>query len=191
MSGWWPYSCCTGGRCLQDLFNIARSNLVQFSSNIFIIGFVSVHVVHPYSSIDTITAWKKLRFILSDSSDFLITDNQSIAIHAFASHVFISFSVDETLLPGQVNLFTSFRETPFIVAIPPLWLKHCTQFWLHSHGGQCQTVQQGFGLSRCICQLGYVISIVRVCNSLYGVSSASCLFHIKTIFLLNLSTFVV
>ena len=32
--------------------------------------FVSVHVVHPYSSIDVTAAWKKLRFILSVRSDF-------------------------------------------------------------------------------------------------------------------------
>ena len=28
MGGWWPYSCCLVGCCLQDLFNIARSILV-------------------------------------------------------------------------------------------------------------------------------------------------------------------
>ena len=28
MGGWWPYSCCFVGCCLQDLFNIARSILV-------------------------------------------------------------------------------------------------------------------------------------------------------------------
>ena len=43
--------------------------------------------------------WKKLRFILSVRSDFYMIDSLSIAIHAFVSHVSISFSVDETLLP--------------------------------------------------------------------------------------------
>ena len=28
MGGWWPYSCCFVGCCLQDLFNTARSILV-------------------------------------------------------------------------------------------------------------------------------------------------------------------
>ena len=56
-------------------------------------------LVHPYSSIDTTAAWKKLRFILPVSSDFHMTDRLSIAVHAFASHVLMSFSVDETLLP--------------------------------------------------------------------------------------------
>ena len=37
--------------------------------------FVSVHVVHPYSSIDVTAAWKKLRFILSVRSDFHIVDS--------------------------------------------------------------------------------------------------------------------
>ena len=65
---------------------------------------VSVHVVHPYSSIDTTAAWKKLRFILSVKSDFHMIDRLSLAVHAFASHVSMSVSVDETLLPRKVNL---------------------------------------------------------------------------------------
>ena len=71
----------------------------QLLSNFFSRRFVNVHVVHPYSNIDTIAAWKKLRFILSVSSDFHMTDNLSIAVHAFVSCMSMSFSVDETLLP--------------------------------------------------------------------------------------------
>ena len=65
----------------------------------FSVRLVSVQVVHPYSSIDTIAAWKKLHFILLVRSDFHMTDRLSIAIHAFASRVSMSVSVDETLLP--------------------------------------------------------------------------------------------
>ena len=61
---------------------------------------VSVHVVHPYSSIDTTAAWKKLRFILLVRSEFHMTDSLLVAVYAFASHVSMSVSVDETLLPG-------------------------------------------------------------------------------------------
>ena len=63
MGGRWPYSWCLVGCCRQDLFNIARSILVQLSSSFFSSRLVSVQVVHPYSSIDTTTAWKKLRYI--------------------------------------------------------------------------------------------------------------------------------
>ena len=119
MSGRWPYSCFVG--CyLQDLFNIARTILVQLPSSFFPIRLVSVHVVHPYSSIDTTAAWKKLRFILSVRSDLHMTNSLSIAVHAFASHVSMSFSVDETLLPWQVNLSTSFRELPPSVEMSPV-----------------------------------------------------------------------
>ena len=61
MGGRWPYSCCFVGCCLQDLFNTARSILVYLPSSFFSIVFVSVHEVHPFDSIDTIAAWKKLR----------------------------------------------------------------------------------------------------------------------------------
>ena len=98
MGGRWPYSCCFVGCCLQDLFNIARSILVLLPSSFFSVRLVSVHVLHPYSSIDTTAAWKKLRFILLVRSDFHMIDSLSIAVHAFASHVLMSVSVDETLL---------------------------------------------------------------------------------------------
>ena len=64
MGGRWPYSCCFKGCCFQDLFNIAHSILVQFLSSFFSICFVSIHVVHPYSRIDTTAACKKKNYIL-------------------------------------------------------------------------------------------------------------------------------
>ena len=66
---------------------------------IFSSRLVSVQVVHPFSSIDTTAAWKKLRFNLSVRSDFHLIDSLSIAANAFVSRVLMSFTVDETLLP--------------------------------------------------------------------------------------------
>ncbi len=99
MGGKRPYGYCFVGCCLQDLFKIARSILVWLPSSFFSIHLVSVYVVHLYSSIDTTAAWKKLHFILSVRSDFHMTDSFSIAVHAFASRVLMSVSVDDTLLP--------------------------------------------------------------------------------------------
>ena len=56
MGGMWPYSCCFVGCCLHDLFNIALNIHVELPSSFFSIRLVSVHVVHPYSSIDTTAA---------------------------------------------------------------------------------------------------------------------------------------
>ena len=113
MGGKWPYSWCFVGCCFQDLFNIAGSILVQLLSSFFSICLVGIKVVHPYSSMDMTAAWKKLRCILSDRFDFHMTNSLSIAVHAFASCILLTFSVDETLLSTKVNLSTSFREPPF------------------------------------------------------------------------------
>ena len=83
----WPYSCCFEECCLQVLFSITQSTCVV-AVKLFI------HVVHPYSSIDMTAAWKKLHFI-----SLVRSDSQSIAVHAFASHMLMSVLVDETLLP--------------------------------------------------------------------------------------------
>ena len=83
MGGKCPYSCCFVGYCFQNLFNIAHSILLQFLSSFFSLRLVGIHVVHPYSRIDMTTAWKKLRFILSDKFDFHMIDNLSIAVYAF------------------------------------------------------------------------------------------------------------
>ena len=101
----WPYSCCFVRCCFQDLLNIARSILVQFLSSFVSIRFVGVYVVQPYSSINKTAAWKKFHFYLSDRLDFHMTDSLSIAFHAFAMCILISFSVDETLLPRYVTIY--------------------------------------------------------------------------------------
>ena len=58
MGGRWPYSCCFVGCCLQDLFNIVSSILVQLASSFFSLHLLSVHVVHLYSNINMNAAWK-------------------------------------------------------------------------------------------------------------------------------------
>ena len=79
----WPFSCCFGGCCFQDLFNKAFSILMQFPSCFFSIHLVDVHVVHPYSRIVMTAAWKKLHFILLDRSDLHMINNHLIAVHTF------------------------------------------------------------------------------------------------------------
>ena len=81
--------------------------------------------MHPYSSIDTTAAWKKLRFILSVRSDFHMIDNLSIAVHAFVSRVSMSFSVDETLLPRS-----SAESSFFQAAAVSILLYGCTTWKL-------------------------------------------------------------
>ena len=90
MGGRWPYSWCLVGCCRQDLFNIALNILVYLPSSFFS-RLVSVQVVHPYSSIDTTAAWKKLHFILSVRSDFHMIESRSIAVHAFVIRESMSF----------------------------------------------------------------------------------------------------
>ena len=110
MGGKWLYSCCFVRCSFQDMFNIARSILVQLPSSFFSVRFVGVHVVYPYSRIDKTTARKKFRFILLDRSDFHMIDDLSIADRAFTSHILMSFFVD---------LYTDFREPPFCLDISP------------------------------------------------------------------------
>ena len=59
-----PYSCCFVGRCFQHLFNIARNIFVQFPSGFFSIRFVSIHMAHSSSNIDTTATWKNFSFNL-------------------------------------------------------------------------------------------------------------------------------
>ena len=51
-------------------------------------------------------------------------ESLSIAVHAFVSRLSMSFSVDETLLPRQVNLSTSFREAPSVQCSNFLTFRH-------------------------------------------------------------------
>ena len=76
-------------------------------------------MVRPYNSTNIVTAWKKSRFMLSVISDFHMTDNLSIAVHAFSMPMLTSLSAEEILLPMYVNSSTSFRVLPFKVDVAP------------------------------------------------------------------------
>ena len=125
MGVWWcPYSCFVGC-CLQDLFNTAHSILVYLSSSFFFICLVSVHVVHPYSSID------KLLFILSDRSDFHINDSQLIAFQPSLVACWYHFQLMRRCFQGRWTC-------PQISKIYHLALiKACIMFCLCWHRGLC------------------------------------------------------
>ena len=89
------YRCCFVGCGFQDLFITTHSILVQLSSSFFSIRFVSVHVVHPYSSMDT-TADGKNCVLFYQTSLTSTFNSPLIAVHTFTSHVLMSFLVDET-----------------------------------------------------------------------------------------------
>ena len=72
---------------------------------------------------DTATAGKKSRFILSDRSDFHPIDILLIAFHAFASCVLTSLSVDEILLSDNMNWSTNFRGLPIRVEMTSFLFK--------------------------------------------------------------------
>ena len=106
----------------KDFFNIAHRILVQFLSSFFYVCLYSVHVVHPYSSIDNTTAWKKSCFILLDTSDSHIIDSLLIVVHTFDRHILTSLPEDWTLLLKYTNLSTNFttiesRDGSFLIQI--------------------------------------------------------------------------
>ena len=101
MGGRWPYSRCFVGCYFQNLFNIACCIFEQLLSSFFSILFVSFHIVQPYNKMDSTTAREKLCFILSNRSDFHMTDRQSITVHAFASRVLMSLSYWDSSFWGR------------------------------------------------------------------------------------------
>ena len=76
--------------------------------------FISVHLMHSYSNIDTATAWKKSHFILLNRSDCHIINKLPIAFYTFTRHILTSLSVDKMLLSWYVNWLTNFRGLLFI-----------------------------------------------------------------------------
>ena len=91
MGGKWLYSYSFVGCCFQNLF-------------------IKVQVVQSYNSTDMATTWKNFHFILTESSDFNIVNNLSIATLALPMCMMTSCSVDEILLPGYMNWSTYFRD---------------------------------------------------------------------------------
>ena len=67
-----------------------------------------------------------------------MTDNLSIAVHAFARCMLTSFSEDEILLLRYVNLSTNFRSQSLKVDMDPACLKHMNSVLYYPLSrGQC------------------------------------------------------
>ena len=147
IGGRWPHSCCFVGSCFQDLYDIARSILVQLPSSFFSIRFVSVHVVYSCSYIDTTAAWKKLCFVLSDRSDFHMIYNLTIALHGFAWHILMSFSVDEIHDFDHYFQRTTIHSRDVSFFFIKTRVLHFVYIHIETNAISCllQTMQQRFG----------------------------------------------
>ena len=114
--------------------------------------------MHPYSCIETATARKKFRFILSDRSDFRMIDSLSVAVNAITRCISKSLSVDETLPQRYVNMSTNSRGRSLRLEMVFSRLKYTYSIFICVHGepnAACcllQATQQGFGWSRYICK---------------------------------------
>ena len=166
----WSYSRCFVGCCFQDLFKTVHSILVHFPSSFFSMYFVSVHVVHPYSSVDTAKAGKKYSFILLGRSDFHTIDNLSIPFHDFARCMLKSLSVDKMLLARYVNWSTNFRGLPLRVEMDPFSLKHVLSFI-------CIHIKAN--ASSCLLALSYAVGILLGLLYLQEVQDHLCSLHLS------------
>ena len=180
MSGRWPHCCCFLAVAFRTCLILHAAFLCNCSQVFFSIRLVSVHVVHPYNSIDTSTAFKKLGFILSVRYDFHMTDRLSIATHAFASPFWcLSRSMSHCFLDRwtcpQVSKHTLYCGDVIILIKAHVFRLVCVHMESYASSCSFQTMLLGFGLGGCICQMRFVIDVVRVGNCLCRVFSASLL----------------
>ena len=122
-----PVSCVSGSSNLDSFHDgggevaikqlvceVLPPGVVQYCSEHSCVGAVKIFLCSASIQQYLHDRWlEKMHFILSVKSDFRVTDRLSITVHSFASHVMMSISLDETLLPKYVNLSTSFRELTF------------------------------------------------------------------------------
>ena len=123
MESKWPHCCYFLGCCFQNLFNITRSILVQFSSGFFTMCFISVHVVHLLSSIDTTLLGRNpvLFYQIDQTSIWLIAywwQSTSLQFEYWP------LSGDNLLLRKYENMFTNFRGLLFRVEMSPFRLRN-------------------------------------------------------------------
>ena len=72
--------------------------------------FVKVQLVKPYSRTNTVIAWTKTHFILSERSNVHLVFKLWITVCDFPLPDMISHSVDEILIPKYLNSPTNFYD---------------------------------------------------------------------------------
>ena len=117
--------------------NVHSSDAV--SIKFFLCAFLSVHEVHPHSSMDTSTVWKKPHFILSDWSDFHMIDSVSMAFAKCMLISCISAALLTTFFCWASGYVISIKDKRSASPLP--CAKHmslCNEFWM------CQSCPEDF-----------------------------------------------
>ena len=85
--------------------------------------------MHPYSSIDTTAAWKKLRFILSVRSDFCTIPSSTQSYSCIPFVLFAAFIYMMNCLICHHIIVLQFCYVLLLLLLYPLWVFHTTVTW--------------------------------------------------------------
>ena len=132
MKGNWPYIFCFIECCFQYLLKTTHSILVLFPFNFFSACFVSNYLLHPYSSINTVTDWNKSHFILSDRTDIHMILWLLKASQAFPKEMWTLLTVDEVLPLSYEILATNCQCQLLKVNMVPFELTNRKYTYTHS-----------------------------------------------------------
>ena len=131
----------------------------EFLCSFLSVRFVWVQVVHPYSTTDRVTAWKKSYFISSKRSDTRMIVSLLIEVDYFSMRLLTSLSVDKILLLMYVIWSIYFRLLLQVEMVHSC-LEHyfiCVHSEANSSCNLIQAMQLGFGLGTRICKNRYII----------------------------------
>ena len=186
MDGRWLYSSYYVGCCLHDLIHIAHSIFVWLPSSFFSIRFAGVHILHPFRSIDTTTAWKKncVLFYRSGLTSIWHRANRLLSMALLVACWCLSRLVRHCFLDWWTCPLVS--ENYHLVWRCRLFdLSTCCPSCLRWHALYQQLFVSdyvaGFRLGRGICQKRYVIGVVGVRNCLCELSFTFVLCQLETV----------
>ena len=124
-SVWWEACGCTAALLWHAISRIIFEQQVAFSGRSYLDFSICFLLLSKWCiRTNTVIAWKKPHFILSERSGYHMINNLQVAVNAFPMPELTLLSVDKILQPRYVNWCTNFRALSLKVEIAPSCLKH-------------------------------------------------------------------